>query len=105
MAVPPEVDQRHAELVREIRAHDHRYYVLDDPIVTDREYDALYKELRDIEGKHPSLRTNDSPTLRIGSAPRSDLKTVRHVERMISLDNTYTEAELDEFLRRVESGL
>lgn len=105
MAVPSDVEKRHAELVREIRAHDYRYYVLDDPVISDRDYDALYEELRELETAHPSLRTRESPTLRVGGALRTDLKTVPHVERMMSLDNTYSEAELDEFLRRVTAGL
>jgi len=96
---------RHDELLREIRAHDYRYYVLDDPEIGDREYDALYAELRKLEEAHPELLTDASPTRRVGGSPRGDLKTVRHVERMMSLDNTYSESELDEFLRRAENGL
>ena len=96
---------RHAVLSREIRAHDYRYYVLDDPIIADERYDVLYKELRDLEAAHPELATPDSPTQRVGDALRSDLRTVPHVERMMSLDNTYDEGELAEFLRRVMTGL
>jgi DNA ligase (NAD+) len=103
--VPATTAARHAELLREIRAHDYRYYVLDDPVVTDRDYDALYQELRALEERYPSLATPDSPTKRVGGALRADLRTVPHVERMMSLDNTYSEAELGEFLRRVEEGL
>ncbi|HVU02077.1 MAG TPA: NAD-dependent DNA ligase LigA [Polyangiaceae bacterium] len=105
MATPKEASKRHGELVREIRAHDYRYYVLDDPTVTDAAYDALYAELRELERAHPELATEDSPTRRVGGGPRTDLKTVPHVERMMSLDNTYDEGELDEFLRRVGDGL
>jgi DNA ligase (NAD+) len=97
--------RRHSELVREIRSHDYRYYVLDDPVVSDAEYDALYRELKGLEERHPELRGPDSPTARVGGAPRADLRTVPHVERMMSLDNTYSEAELDDFLRRVADGL
>jgi DNA ligase (NAD+) len=97
--------QRHAELVREIRAHDYRYYVLDDPIVSDREYDALYRDLVDLEAAYPDLVTPESPTKRVGDAPRSDLRTVRHVQPMMSLDNTYSDEELAEFERRVAGGL
>lgn len=96
---------RHAELVREIHAHDYRYYVLDDPTVSDREYDALMEELKRLEAQDPSLRTPSSPTNRVSGALRSDLRTVRHVERMMSLDNTYSDAELEEFLRRARDGL
>lgn len=96
---------RHAELVREIRQHDYRYYVLDDPNVSDREYDALYTDLRRLETEHPELVTTDSPTQRVGAAPRSELATVEHVVPMMSLDNTYDSAELAEFVRRVRAGL
>lgn len=97
--------KRHAELTEAIRAHDYRYYVLDDPAVSDREYDALYAELRALEAKHPELVTAESPTQRVGGAPRGDLKTVEHVVPMMSLDNTYSEEDLREFVRRVHDGL
>ncbi len=96
---------RHAELVRELRAHDYRYYVLDDPLIGDREYDALYAELTRLEAEHPELASADSPTRRVGGAPRTDLKTVEHVVPMMSLDNTYDQNELEEFVRRVHDGL
>lgn len=97
--------ERHQRLVREIREHDHRYYVLDDPTLDDISYDRLYRELVDLETAYPDLRTVDSPTQRVGGAPRSELVTVPHAVPMISLDNTYDEAELSEFLRRVYEGL
>jgi DNA ligase (NAD+) len=98
-------ERRHAELCKLISDHDHRYYVLDDPIISDFEYDALYRELGDLERAHPELQTTESPTQRIGGAPRTDLKTVPHVRPMTSLDNTYSPEELGEFLRRVYEGL
>jgi DNA ligase (NAD+) len=85
--------------------HDHRYYVLDDPEISDREYDTLYAELRALEAAHPALMTSDSPTQRVGATPRSDMKTVPHVVPMTSLDNTYGTDELAEFVRRVMDGL
>jgi len=97
--------ERHRKLVEEIRAHDHRYYVLDDPQISDQKYDALYAELRDLEERHPELRSPDSPTQRVGAAPRGELRTVPHVVPMMSLDNTYGEADLAEFVRRVRQGL
>lgn len=97
--------ERHRKLVQEIRAHDHRYYVLDDPQISDRAYDALYAELRELERLHPELSTPDSPTQRVGAAPRGELRTVPHVVPMMSLDNTYSEEELREFVRRVRQGL
>jgi len=101
---------RHQELVDLIRAHDYRYYALDDPTVDDRTYDSIYAELRGLEAQHPELISEDSPTQRVG-APRTSitagrtLKTVPHVRPMMSLDNTYNEAELREFMRRVTDGL
>jgi DNA ligase (NAD+) len=97
--------ERHRKLVEEVRAHDHRYYVLDDPQISDREYDALYAELRELERRHPALLTADSPTQRVGGSPRGELRTVPHVTPMMSLDNTYGEADLREFVRRVHQGL
>lgn len=96
---------RHQRLVREVQDHDYRYYVLDDPAVDDRVYDALYAELRALETAHPELVTADSPTQRVGHSPRSQLTTVAHVAPMMSLDNTYSEADVEEFDRRVRSGL
>ena len=97
--------ERHQKLVEEIRAHDNRYYVLDDPQLSDREYDALYAQLRELEKQRPELSTPDSPTQRVGGSPRGELRTVPHVVPMMSLDNTYGEADLTEFVRRVRQGL
>ena len=99
--MPKKPAHRHAELVREIRAHDHRYYVLDDPLITDAEYDRLYRTLVELEAAHPELVTPESPTQRVGGKPRSDLRTVEHAAPMLSLDNTYTDEDLAEFERRV----
>jgi DNA ligase (NAD+) len=101
----PTAKSRHEELVREILRHDYRYHVLDDPQISDREYDALYAELRKLEEAHPELTTPESPTQRVGAAPRSELAHVTHVVPMMSLDNTYGTDELADFLRRVRGGL
>ncbi len=105
MTVPAEKRARHAALLRDIRAHDYRYHVLDDPIISDREYDALYRELRDLEAAYPELQSADSPTQRVGAGPRAELGNVMHVVPMMSLDNTYSMEELGEFVRRVREGL
>jgi DNA ligase (NAD+) len=97
--------RRHADLVREIDAHNYRYYVLDDPIVTDADFDRLLRELRALEEAHPELATADSPTKRVGGEARTSVAQVRHAARMLSLDNAYTEEELLEFRRRVVDGL
>lgn len=96
---------RHARLVREIQAHDYRYYVLDDPLIGDHEYDALYRELVELESAHPELVQPHSPTQRVGAGPRSELTTVTHEVPMMSLDNTYSEQDLTDFDRRVRGGL
>ncbi|WP_206171784.1 NAD-dependent DNA ligase LigA [Thiorhodococcus mannitoliphagus] len=89
----------------EIRHHNYRYYVLDDPEVPDAEYDRLISELRDLEGAHPDLVTPDSPTQRVGAEPRSDLLEVRHRVPMISLDNAMSDEKLAEFHRRLQTAL
>jgi DNA ligase (NAD+) len=96
---------RHAELVSEIRAHDYRYYVLDDPSISDQAFDQLYAELRELEARHPELVTPDSPTQRVSGSLRSELRNVAHVVPMMSLDNTYDADELRDFVRRVVDGL
>jgi DNA ligase (NAD+) len=101
----PSAKSRHEELVREILRHDYRYHVLDDPLISDREYDALYAELKKLEAEHPELTTPESPTQRVGAAPRSELEHVTHVVPMMSLDNTYGTDELLDFVRRVRGGL
>jgi DNA ligase (NAD+) len=97
--------RRHADLVREIGAHNYRYYVLDDPVVTDAEFDALLRELGAIEAAHPELATPDSPTQRVGGEARTQVVQVKHESRMLSLDNAYAFDELAEFHRRVALGL
>jgi len=85
--------------------HNHRYYVLDDPEVPDAEYDRLIRELKGLESAHPDLVTPDSPTQRVGAAPRPEFREVRHAIPMISLDNAMSDEELADFHRRVLSGL
>ena len=93
---------RHAELADEIRRHDHAYYVEAKPAISDREYDALYHELLDLEKKFPELVTPDSPSQRVGGEPLKEFKPVRHLVPMLSLDNTYSQEELREFVNRVQ---
>ncbi len=97
--------ERHAALVAEIRAHDRRYYVDDAPIISDREYDRLFDELKALEKAHRELRGPDSPTNRVGAAPKEGFVRVKHAARMYSLDNTYDTEELGEFIERVKRGL
>ena len=97
--------QRHAELADEIRRHDRAYYVEAQPTISDREYDQLYRELLDLEAAHPELRTPDSPSQRVGGEPIDGFETVRHAVPMMSLDNTYSQEEVREFVERVQKLL
>ena len=96
---------RHAALVRQIEAHNYRYYVLDDPSISDADFDGLVRELRAIEEEHSELRTPDSPTQRVGGEPRTSAIQVKHAVRMMSLDNAYSAEELAEFHQRIVLGL
>ena len=90
-----------AELLRrEIRRHEHLYFVLDQPEISDAEFDKLMIELREIEGEHPSLVTPDSPSQRVGGAPREGVAKTAHSSAMLSLDNAFDDAELRDFDRR-----
>lgn len=96
---------RHAALCKEIAAHDYRYYVLDDPSITDFAYDALLRELREIEAEHPTLVTERSPTQRVSGKPRDGLRKVERPVRMYSLDNAYATADVAAFVERCVEGL
>jgi len=85
----------------EIRRHEYRYYVLDDPEISDAEFDRLMNELKKLEAAHPELITSDSPTQRVGGKPREGFVKVAHSAPMLSLDNAYSEEELRDWERRV----
>jgi DNA ligase (NAD+) len=93
--------ERAEELRAEIRRHEHLYYVLDSPEVSDAAYDKLVNELKRIEAEHPELLTPDSPTQRVGGKPAEGFQKVRHSRAMLSLDNAYSEEELRDWDRRV----
>src|SRR4249919_3159852 len=94
--------QRHAQLSVELIEHDHRYYVLDSPLVSDAEYDMLMRELRALEERHPELRTPDSPTQRVAGGISTLFSPVEHLERLLSLDNVFSEEELAAWGARAE---
>ncbi len=100
-----EAKKRHAALAAEIRAYDHAYYVEARPTIGDAEYDRLYRELLDIETQFPELCASDSPSQRVGGHAASGFAPVRHAGPMLSLDNTYSEGEVREFVRRVQKLL
>src|SRR3954469_22392597 len=97
-----EAQKRHAQLVHEIREHDHAYYVLAQPAITDQAYDRLYHELLDLEKQFPELISPESPSQRVGGQPLKAFKPVQHLKPMLSLDNTYSQEELREFVNRVQ---
>src|ERR1700739_5048891 len=84
-----------------IRHHEYQYFVLDNPEISDQDFDKLTTQLKDLEAEHPELITPDSPTQRVGGKPREGFVKVRHSSPMLSLDNTYSEEELRGWERRV----
>ena len=89
------------KLREELRRHEHLYYVLDAPEISDAEYDALMNELKKLEAAHPELVTPDSPTQRVGGKPAEGFKKAQHSRPMLSLDNAYSAEELADWDRRV----
>ena len=92
-------------LREQIRLHAHRYYVLDDPIISDGEYDELFRQLLEIEARHPELVTADSPSHRVGGPPLAAFAPVRHATPMLSLDNIFSATEFTAFAERVQRFL
>ncbi len=97
--------RRAAQLRDQIRYHNYRYYVLDDPEIPDAEYDRLLRELQALEAEHPELISPDSPTQRVGAKPLAAFGEVRHEVPMLSLDNAFDDQELADFDRRVRERL
>jgi DNA ligase (NAD+) len=97
--------ERIAELRHTIEDHARRYYVLDDPVIGDDQYDALFQELRELEAEHPELLTPDSPTQRVGAEPVGRLEKVAHLEPMLSLGNARSEQELRAWVERMRNHL
>jgi DNA ligase (NAD+) len=94
------VKQQIADLREKLRHHEYKYYVLDDPEISDAAYDRLMSKLAELEKAHPELVTADSPTVRVGGTPRAGFETVQHSRPMLSLDNSYSYDDLREFDRR-----
>jgi DNA ligase (NAD+) len=99
--VAKNIEKEIEKLRNEIRYHEHRYYVLDDPEISDLEFDKLMKRLQELEERNPGLVTPDSPTHRVGGSPAAEFPKVRHSTPMLSLENTYSVDELRDFDRRV----
>ncbi|MGI8966088.1 MAG: NAD-dependent DNA ligase LigA, partial [Limisphaerales bacterium] len=97
-----EAQKKHAELAALIREHDYAYHVLAQPKISDQEYDRIYRELLDLEKEFPELAALDSPSQRVGGAVLSEFKSAQHLAPMMSLDNTYSQNEVREFVSRVQ---
>jgi DNA ligase (NAD+) len=103
-AAPAAVKKEIEELREKLRYHEYRYYVLDDPEISDAAYDRLMNQLKELETAYPELVTPDSPTVRVGGAPREGFSTVRHARPMLSLDNAFSYDALRDWDRRVREG-
>ncbi len=99
------VAQRIAHLRAEIEKHNHQYYVLDDPLISDAEFDAMFRELQTLEAQYPELATADSPTQRVGTAPLKSFAEVVHRTPMLSLNNAFNDEEVRSFDARVREAL
>ena len=105
MSIPKSSKAEAAQLRQALSEHNYHYYVLDDPLVTDQEYDRLFRRLQQLELEHPGLVTPDSPTQRVGSEPASHFESVTHEVAMLSLDNAFDEEEMLAFDRRLRDKL
>ena len=101
MPAVKDIETKIDSLRDKIRRHEYLYYVLDQPSISDQEFDQLMQQLKNLEAEHPALITPDSPTQRVGGKPREGFVKVRHSSPMLSLDNTYSEEELRAWERRV----
>jgi DNA ligase (NAD+) len=100
-----QVEDRIRQLSTQLEEHNHRYHVLADPDISDREYDRLLEELIELETAYPDLRLPDSPSLRVGGDPTSDFPTVEHMTPMLSLDNSYSREDVAAFDGRLRGTL
>ena len=99
------VEEKINHLRQKIIKHNIQYYVHDEPVITDGEYDKLFKQLENLENKYPKLITNDSPTQRVGSEPKSGFNTIEHRIPLLSLANAMNEGDLSQFNDQVEKIL
>jgi DNA ligase (NAD+) len=102
--IPADACARAQALRAQLEHHGHRYYVLDDPEISDADYDRLFRELVDLETEYPGLQSPDSPTQRVGGAPLDSFIKVRHRSQMLSLGNAFSADEVEAFFRRAERG-
>ena len=102
---PKKILEEYKNLVAELNQHNHRYYVLDNPSVPDSEYDRQMRKLQDMEVSHPDIATEDSPTQRVGGMALQSFSQIKHGLPMLSLDNAFSDAELQDFERKVKDRL
>lgn len=105
MAEQQDYLERMAWLVRELNHHIYNYHVLDAPTIPDAEYDRLFRELQELEAAHPEAVSNDTPTSRVGGAPIPEFSQVTHAMPMLSLNNGFSDEDIDNFDRRVREAL
>ncbi|MDD5067968.1 MAG: NAD-dependent DNA ligase LigA, partial [bacterium] len=103
--IPAEIREKAEKLKKELNRHSYHYYILDDPVVPDQEYDRLFRTLKELEDEYPGLRTPDSPTQRVGASPLKAFRTVKHSTAMLSLDNALNEEEFLDFDSRMRKEL
>ena len=97
--------KKYISIQKTIRSYDYEYYILDDPSISDREYDELFKELEKIETEHPDWVTPESPSQRVGIKPKNDFATFKHFQQMFSLANAFNEEDLKNFHDRILKNL
>ena len=94
-----------AALCQQLVDHNHRYYVLDEPSISDAKYDRLFRQLQQLEEQHPELKTPDSPTQRVGAPPLKSFQQVQHINPMLSLNNAFNAEEMTAFAKRIKQKL
>src|SRR5690348_8807501 len=97
-----QLSARADELRRQLERASFQYYVLDQPEISDLEYDRMFRELQELEAQHPELRTPDSPTQRVGAPPQSQLAKHAHLVPMLSLGNAFDDDELRDWVARID---
>jgi DNA ligase (NAD+) len=103
--MPSDIKRKIENLREKIRRHDYLYYALSQPEISDKEYDEFMRQLKDLEEKYPHFKTEDSPAVRVSGAILEGFKTVKHKQKMLSLDNTYSFQELEDWAKRLRKGL
>ena len=103
--IPEKVQKRAADLREELRKHEHQYYVKDNPLISDAEYDSLLQELKELEEEYPALKDPNSPTVRVGGEPLDQFNKVEHSQEMLSLGNAFSPEDLRAFADRIKRKL